>query len=65
MEIASKALEFEKAAQLRDSMISLEKYNQKMKIVANKKVHRDVFAIETDPELTRRVVCCLKSGKEN
>jgi excinuclease ABC subunit C len=65
MEIASKALEFEKAAQLRDSMISLEKYNQKMKIVANKKVHRDVFAIETDPELTEAcgVLFKIREGK--
>lgn len=51
MEIASQALEFEKAAQLRDSLNSLRKYNQKMKMVANKEVHRDVFAIDVDEEL--------------
>ncbi|MEX0904777.1 MAG: excinuclease ABC subunit UvrC [Balneolaceae bacterium] len=48
MEIASSAMEFEQAAALRDSLISLEKYNQKMKIVANQEVNRDVFAIEAD-----------------
>lgn len=51
MEIASDALAFEEAAQLRDSYLSLQKYNQKMKIVDNKKVDRDLFAIDLDDEL--------------
>jgi len=65
MEIASQALEFERAAQLRDSMKSLEKYNQKMKIVASQKVHRDVFAIEVDEELGEAcgVLFKIREGK--
>lgn len=51
MEIASQALAFEEAAKLRDSYISLQKYNQKMKIVDSKKVDRDLFAIDVDEEL--------------
>lgn len=65
MEIASQSLEFEKAARLRDSMKSLEKYNQKMKIVANKEVHRDVFAIDVDEELGEAcgVLFKIREGK--
>ncbi|WP_069130848.1 excinuclease ABC subunit UvrC [Rhodohalobacter halophilus] len=65
MEIASQALEFERAAKLRDSMQSLEKYNQKMKIVANQKVHRDVFAIEVDEEVGEAcgVLFKIREGK--
>ena len=51
MQIASDALAFEEAAQLRDSMESLVKYNKKMKIVDNKQVNRDVFAIDIDRDI--------------
>lgn len=65
MEIASAAMQFEEAARLRDSMISLQKYNQKMKIVANKNVHRDVFAIDVDEELGEAcgVLFKIREGK--
>lgn len=51
MEIASEALAFEEAAKLRDSMESLVKYNKKMKIVDNKQINRDIFALRVDEEL--------------
>lgn len=51
MQIASEALEFEKAAKLRDSIKSLEKYGQKMKMVASKQVDRDLFAISVDRDI--------------
>lgn len=51
MEIASSALHFEEAARLRDSLVSLQKYNQKMKIVDSKGMDRDLFALDTDDEL--------------
>ncbi len=51
MQIASDSLEFEKAARLRDSIQSLEKYGQKMKMVANKEVDRDLFAISVDRDI--------------
>ena len=65
MEIASSAMEFEEAARLRDSMQSLQKYNQKMKIVANKNVHRDVFAIDVSDEIGEAcgVLFKIREGK--
>ena len=65
MEIASESMEFEEAARLRDSMVSLQKYNQKMKIVANKDVHRDVFALDVDEELGEAcgVLFKIREGK--
>jgi len=65
MQIASDALAFEEAAKLRDSMESLVKYNQKMKIVDNKQVNRDIFAIEVDEELQEAcgVLFKVREGK--
>lgn len=65
MSIASDALAFEEAAKLRDSLQALQKYNQKMKIVDNKKVNRDLFAIETDEELMEAcgVLFKIREGK--
>lgn len=48
MQIASDALHFEEAAKLRDSYAAVERYSQKMKIVADKKVDRDIFALGID-----------------
>ena len=42
---ASEAMEFEKAASLRDSIRALEALREKQKVVADVKVNRDVFAI--------------------
>lgn len=44
MQTAAEALEFERAAALRDSIRSLERLLEKQKVVADVKVHRDVFA---------------------
>jgi len=65
MQIASDALAFEEAAKLRDSMESLEKYNKKMKIVDNKQVNRDIFAVEVDDELMEAcgVLFKVREGK--
>jgi len=51
MQIASDAFAFEEAAKLRDSYQAVERYSHKMKMVADKKVDRDVFAISVDEEL--------------
>ena len=45
MEEAAEALEFERAANLRDSIVALEKLTEKQKVVADARVNRDVFAI--------------------
>ncbi|NBB76812.1 MAG: excinuclease ABC subunit C [Bacteroidetes bacterium] len=65
MMIASEALDFEEAAKLRDSLHALEKYNQKMKIVDNKEVNRDLFAISLDDELNEAcgVLFKIREGK--
>ncbi len=51
MKIASDAMAFEDAAKLRDSYQAVERYSHKMKMVADKKVDRDVFAISIDEEI--------------
>ncbi len=45
MEAASESLEFERAAQLRDSINALGRLSEKQKVVADGRVMRDVFAI--------------------
>lgn len=65
MEIASSALAFEEAAKLRDSLIAVERYSQKMKMVADKKVDRDVFALKVDEEIQEAcgVLFKVREGK--
>lgn len=65
MEIASQALAFEQAAKLRDSLLSIQKYNQKMKIVDSKEINRDLFAIEPDYDLGEAcgVLFKIREGK--
>lgn len=65
MEIASKALAFEEAAKLRDSLLSIQKYNQKMKIVDAKMINRDLFAIEPDFDMGEAcgVLFKIREGK--
>lgn len=65
MQIASESLEFEQAARLRDSLQAVEKYSQKMKMVADKKVDRDLFALSVDEELGEAcgVLFKIREGK--
>lgn len=65
MEIASQALAFEEAAKLRDSLQSLIKYNQKMKIVDSHQNNRDLFAIDVDEDLGEAcgVLFKIREGK--
>lgn len=65
MMIASDALAFEEAAKLRDSYQAVERYSQKMKIVADQKVDRDVFAVNIDEELEEAcgVLFKIREGK--
>lgn len=51
MHIASDALAFEEAAQLRDSLEAVKRYSQKMKMVVSQKVDRDVFAIGKNDDI--------------
>jgi len=51
MHIASDALAFEEAAKLRDSLTAVERYSQKMKMVDEKKVDRDVFGMSVAEDI--------------
>jgi len=65
MEIASEALDFEKAAKLRDAIQAVKRYSRKMKMVADKKVNRDLFALYIDEEITMAcgVLFKIREGK--
>lgn len=51
MQIASDALAFEEAAKLRDSLVAVTRYSQKMKMVDDKKVDRDVFGLSVAEDI--------------
>jgi excinuclease ABC subunit C len=65
MQIASDALEYEQAAQLRDSLEAVKRYSRKMKMVVSKKVDRDVFAIQKNEEIGEAcgVLFKIREGK--
>lgn len=65
MEIAADALAFEQAAEKRDSIESLSKYNQRMKMVADRQVNRDLFAVSWDREIGEAcgVLMKIREGK--
>lgn len=50
MLLASQDLKFEFAARIRDGIVALRKYSERMKIVANDITDRDIFAIYVDRE---------------
>lgn len=65
MLIASDAMAFEEAAKLRDSYKAVERYSHKMKMVTEKKVDRDVFALGVDEDLEEAcgVLFKIREGK--
>lgn len=65
MSIASDAMEYEKAARIRDSLKAVQKYSKKMKMVADKKVDRDLFAVRVDEEINEAcgVLFKVREGK--
>ena len=62
MEAASEALEFERAAVLRDSIAALERLSEKQKVVADLKVNRDVFAIHISETEGALAVLTVREG---
>jgi len=62
MNEASEALEFERAASLRDSIIAVERLKEKQKVVADAKVVRDVFAIYTSETESVLAVLSIRGG---
>lgn len=65
MSIASDSLAFEKAARIRDSLQAVQKYSKKMKMVADKKVDRDLFGVKVDEEINEAcgVLFKVREGK--
>ncbi|HBX67196.1 MAG TPA: excinuclease ABC subunit C, partial [Balneolaceae bacterium] len=65
MQIASDALAYEEAAQIRDSLEAVQHYSKRMKMVVSQKVDRDVFAIRKDEEIGEAcgVLFKIREGK--
>lgn len=62
MKEASEALEFERAASLRDSVLAIQRLCEKQKVIADVKVMRDVFAIYTSDALGVLAMLSIRGG---
>ena len=62
MEEAAEALEFERAAALRDSIAALNRLSERQKVVADAKVSRDVFAIHITETEGALAVLTVREG---
>ena len=62
MERASDMLEFERAAQLRDSIVALDKLSEKQKVVADERVNRDVFAVHISDSVGVLAMLSVRGG---
>lgn len=65
MDEASEALEFERAATIRDQIEALKKYSNSQKMVSQERIDRDLFAIVSDPEndVAASVLFKVREGK--
>ena len=65
METASAAMNYEVAAKVRDSIQSLDKFSEKMKLVTGSDVNRDLFALVRDLEIREAcgVLFRIREGK--
>ncbi len=65
MEQLSEAMQFEQAAVLRDGMLALQKYSEKMKMVTPDGLDRDVFALDVDwdENIACGVLLQIREGK--
>jgi len=65
MQLAAQAMHFEEAAELRDGIEALQKYSEKMKMVTNDELNRDVFAVYADREesVSCGVLFKIREGK--
>ncbi len=62
MEQSAEALEFERAAAYRDSILALEKLSEKQKVVADLRVNRDVFAVHFSETVGVLAMLSVRSG---
>ena len=63
MGLASENMEFEKAAELRDQLNSLEKLTARQRIVTNQRWNLDVVAVAAGPELAAAQLLIVRGGK--
>ena len=62
MLLAAEAMEFERAATLRDSIAALVRLSEKQKVVADAKVNRDVFSLYTSDTEAALAVLSVRDG---
>lgn len=62
MEEAAEALEFERAASLRDSIVALDRLSERQKVVADAGVNRDVFAVHITEVEGALAVLTIREG---
>ena len=62
MEEAAEALEFERAAAIRDSITALDRLSERQKVVADAKVNRDVFAVHITETEGALAVLTVREG---
>ena len=62
MEQAAEALEFERAAAIRDQISALDKLSEKQKVVADSKVNRDVFAVYISESASALAMLSIRDG---
>ena len=62
MEAAAEGMEFERAALLRDAIISLDALSEKQKVVADEKVNRDVFSLYTSETEAALAILMIRGG---
>ena len=62
MDKAAENLEFERAAEIRDSIRALERLGEKQKVVADSKVNRDVFALYSSEAESILAMLTIRDG---
>ena len=62
MMLYAEAMEFERAAALRDQLLALDKLSEKQKVVADEKVSRDVFAADFSGSVGVLAMLSIRSG---
>lgn len=62
MNIASEAMEFERAAAFRDQILALDKLYEKQKVVADAKVNRDIFAADFSSSVGVLAMLSVRGG---
>ncbi len=62
MNAAAEALDFERAALLRDQLLALDKLSERQKVVADSKVNRDIFAVDFSSSVGVLAMLSVRGG---